>query len=120
MVLTWNGAPIQVAGKGEKIITVPALGDFRLMDRVVVDALSQLHERQRFMKGLFAWVGFKTVVVDYTRQARAAGTTKFSGWRLWNLAIDQPVSLSCMAFLTRISKSQSTTQNAAESSAFFS
>jgi polyisoprenyl-phosphate glycosyltransferase len=70
------------------------VGDFRLMDRVVVDALSQLQERQRFMKGLFAWVGFKTAVVDYTRQARAAGTTKFSGWRLWNLAIEGITSFS--------------------------
>jgi polyisoprenyl-phosphate glycosyltransferase len=70
------------------------VGDFRLMDRVVVDALSQLQERQRFMKGLFAWVGFKTAVVDYTRQTRAAGTTKFSGWRLWNLAIEGITSFS--------------------------
>jgi glycosyltransferase involved in cell wall biosynthesis len=70
------------------------VGDFRLMDRQVVDALGKLHERQRFMKGLFAWVGFKTVVVDYTRQARAAGTTKFSGWRLWNFAIEGITSFS--------------------------
>lgn len=64
------------------------VGDFRLMDRGVVEALKQLPERQRFMKGLFAWVGFKTVTVDYTRNARAAGTSKFSGWKLWNLALE--------------------------------
>ncbi len=64
------------------------VGDFRLMDRSVVDALKQLPERNRFMKGLFAWVGFRTVTVDYVRRPRGAGTTKFSGWRLWNLALE--------------------------------
>ncbi len=70
------------------------VGDFRLLDRVAADALARLPERQRFMKGLFAWVGFKTTVVDYTRAARAAGTTKFSGWKLWNLAIEGVTSFS--------------------------
>ena len=53
------------------------VGDFRLMDRVVVDALKRLPERQRFMKGLFAWVGFKTETLEYVRSARIAGETKF-------------------------------------------
>jgi len=70
------------------------VGDFRLLDRVAVDALGRLPERQRFMKGLFAWVGFRTATIDYTRQVRAAGTTKFSGWRLWNLAIEGITSFS--------------------------
>lgn len=70
------------------------VGDFRLLDRVAVDALARLPERQRFMKGLFAWVGFRTATIDYTRQVRAAGTTKFSGWRLWNLAIEGITSFS--------------------------
>jgi len=70
------------------------VGDFRLMDRVAVDALKRLPERQRFMKGLFAWVGYKTVIVDYTRNARAAGTTKFSGWKLWNFAVEGITSFS--------------------------
>lgn len=70
------------------------VGDFRLMDRVVIEALKQLPERQRFMKGLFAWVGFKTVVVDYTRTPRASGETKFSGWKLWNFAIEGVTSFS--------------------------
>jgi glycosyltransferase involved in cell wall biosynthesis len=70
------------------------VGDFRLMDRVVVDALKKLPERQRFMKGLFAWVGFKSVTVDYVRNARSTGTTKFSGWRLWNFAIEGITSFS--------------------------
>lgn len=64
------------------------VGDFRLMDRAVVEALKQLPERQRFMKGLFAWVGFRTVTLDYTRAPRAAGETKFSGFKLWNFALE--------------------------------
>ena len=70
------------------------VGDFRLIDRIVVDALRQLPERQRFMKGLFAWVGFKTASVGYTRQARVAGASKFSGWRLWNFALEGITSFS--------------------------
>lgn len=70
------------------------VGDFRLMDRVVVDALKRLPERQRFMKGLFAWLGFRTVTVDYTRLPRAAGKSRFSGWRLWNFAIEGITSFS--------------------------
>lgn len=70
------------------------VGDYRLMDRVVVDALKQLPERQRFMKGLFAWVGFKTVTVEYVRDARLVGDSKFSGWKLWNFAIEGITSFS--------------------------
>lgn len=70
------------------------VGDFRLMDRVAVDALKQLPERQRFMKGLFAWVGYKTVIVDYVRSPRVAGETKFSGWKLWNFALEGITSFS--------------------------
>jgi glycosyltransferase involved in cell wall biosynthesis len=74
---------------------IPAnVGDFRLMDRVVIDALKQLPERQRFMKGLFAWVGFRTVTIDYERAARSAGTTKFSGFALWNFALEGFTSFS--------------------------
>jgi len=72
------------------------VGDFRLMDRAVVNALKQLPERRRFMKGLFAWVGFKTVVVPYEREARSAGTSKFSGWRLWNFALEGITSFSTL------------------------
>ncbi|WP_321936494.1 glycosyltransferase family 2 protein [Paraburkholderia sp. J8-2] len=70
------------------------VGDFRLMDRKVVSALSRLPERHRFMKGLFAWVGFKSVTIDYERTPRSAGTTKFSGWRLWNFALEGITSFS--------------------------
>lgn len=70
------------------------VGDFRLMDRVAVDVLKSLPERQRFMKGLFAWVGFKSVTIDYVRNPRTAGTTKFSGWKLWNFALEGITSFS--------------------------
>jgi glycosyltransferase involved in cell wall biosynthesis len=70
------------------------VGDFRLLDRVVVDALKRLPERQRFMKGLFAWVGFRTVTIDYARAQRAAGKTKFSGFALWNFALEGFTSFS--------------------------
>lgn len=64
------------------------VGDFRLMDRVVVNAVRQLPERRRFMKGIFAWVGFRTAVVEYVRESRSAGYSKFNGWRLWNFALE--------------------------------
>lgn len=70
------------------------VGDFRLLDRVAVEAVKTLPERQRFMKGLFAWIGFKTVTVDYARSPRAAGSGKFSGWRLWNFALEGITSFS--------------------------
>lgn len=64
------------------------VGDYRLMTRKVVDALQKLPENQRFMKGLFAWVGFKTAVVEYAREERHAGETSFNGWKLWNFALE--------------------------------
>ncbi len=70
------------------------VGDFRLMDRAVVDALNELPESRRFMKGLFAWVGFRTTAIEYDRPERVAGSTKFNGWRLWNLALEGITSFS--------------------------
>jgi len=63
-------------------------GDFRLMDRRVVEVLNQLPERTRFMKGLFAWVGFKQTGITYDRQPRYLGKTKWNFWKLWNFALD--------------------------------
>ena len=63
-------------------------GDFRLMSRRAVDALLRLREQHRFMKGLFAWVGFPSVAVLYDRAPRHAGTSSWSYWRLWNLALE--------------------------------
>ena len=70
------------------------VGDFRLMDRVVVDSLKQLPERQRFMKGLFTWVGFRTVSVSYARKPRKTGSSKLSAWKLWNFALEGITSFS--------------------------
>ena len=68
---------------------IPAdTGDFRLVSRRVLLALRDLRERQRFMKGLFAWVGFPQVAIAYQRQPRIAGRSKFNYWRLWNFALD--------------------------------
>ncbi len=64
------------------------VGDFRLMSRNVVSAIQKMPENQRFMKGIFAWVGFKTATVDFERQHRPKGNTSFSFWRLWNFALD--------------------------------
>ena len=63
-------------------------GDFRLMSRRVVAALGGLRERHRFMKGLFAWVGYPSVAVAYDRAPRHAGQSAWSYWRLWNLALE--------------------------------
>ena len=70
------------------------VGDFRLVDRRAIQVLRQLPERNRFMKGLFAWVGFNAVGVPYERPPRAAGSSKFNLWRLWNFALDGVVSFS--------------------------
>ncbi len=70
------------------------VGDFRLMDRKVVDVVRTLPEQQLFMKGVLSWAGFNTVIVEYDRAVRAAGKTKFNGWKLWNLALDGITSFS--------------------------
>lgn len=69
-------------------------GDFRLLSPRALDALRQLRERHRFMKGLFGWIGFNSVAVEYEREARAAGSSKFNLWRLWNFALEGITSFS--------------------------
>ena len=69
-------------------------GDFRLLSRRALDALRQVRERQRFMKGLFTWVGFRQLSVVYHRDPRHAGQTKWNYWRLWNFAIEGITSFS--------------------------
>jgi glycosyltransferase involved in cell wall biosynthesis len=71
-------------------------GDFRLMSRRVVDAVRQLREQHRFMKGLFAWVGYPTTFVLYDREPRCSGVTKWSYWKLWNLALEGITSFTVM------------------------
>ena len=76
-------------------LEIPAdVGDFRLLSRRAVEALRQMPERTRFMKGMFAWVGFDQVTIDYQRDARFAGETKWNYWRLWNLALEGITSFS--------------------------
>lgn len=70
------------------------VGDFRLMDRQVIEALQQLPERRRFMKGIFAWVGFRQALIPYTRAPRVTGRSKFSGWKLWNFGLEGITSFS--------------------------
>lgn len=69
-------------------------GDFRLLSRRAVAALGELRERQRFMKGLFAWIGYRQVAISYHRDARHAGDTKWNYWRLTNLAVEGITSFS--------------------------
>ncbi|EPO7724109.1 glycosyltransferase family 2 protein [Pseudomonas aeruginosa] len=70
------------------------VGDFRLMSRAVVDNIRQMPEKNLFMKGVLSWAGGKTAVVEYTRAERVAGSTKFNGWKLWNLALEGVTSFS--------------------------
>lgn len=69
-------------------------GDFRLLDRKVVDVIRAMPERTRFMKGLFAWAGFRQASVSYTREPRRVGATKFNYWKLWTFALDGITSAS--------------------------
>ena len=70
-------------------VTIPKdTGDFRLLSRRAIDAIGKLHEQHRFMKGLFAWIGYPQKSVPYNRDARFAGTTKWNYWELWNFAVE--------------------------------
>lgn len=70
-------------------VTIPTdTGDFRLLSRRAVSALGQLREQHRFMKGLFAWIGFPQKSILYTRLSRYAGSTKWNYWKLWNFALE--------------------------------
>lgn len=76
-------------------VEIPAnVGDFRLMDRRVVDALALLPERARFMKGIFAWLGFRRAFIDFERKPRSAGDPKLKFLRLYDLAVTGLVSFS--------------------------
>jgi glycosyltransferase involved in cell wall biosynthesis len=70
------------------------VGDFRLLSRRAVDALVSLPERHRYMKGLYAWIGFPQKSIPYVRQPREAGQTKWNYWRLWNFALEGITSFS--------------------------
>jgi glycosyltransferase involved in cell wall biosynthesis len=72
------------------------VGDYRLMSRRVLEVLQSLPENQRFMKGIFAWAGFSTAYVDYVRPQRSVGKSRFSGWHLWNFALEGITSFSTL------------------------
>ena len=63
-------------------------GDFRLLNSRAIEALRRLREHHRFMKGLFAWIGFRQTALIYDRDARFAGKSKFNYWRLWNFSLE--------------------------------
>lgn len=69
-------------------------GDFRLVSRPAVEALKQLRENHRFMRGLFSWIGFKQVSVPYRRPARSSGRSKYTYWKMWNFALEGITSFS--------------------------
>ena len=70
-------------------VKIPAdTGDFRLLSRRALDALNKLREQHRFMKGLYAWIGFPQKAVPYHRDPRKAGQTKWNYWKLWNFALE--------------------------------
>jgi len=72
------------------------VGDYRLMDSRVLEALKSLPEKDRFMKGLFCWPGFSSYTVEFERQERTAGETKFNYWKLWNFALSGITSFSSL------------------------
>ena len=75
--------------QGVSRVKIPAdAGDFRLLSRRAVEALRQLRETHRFMKGLFAWIGYPQAAVEYRRDPRFAGDTKWNYWQLWNFALE--------------------------------
>ena len=84
----------RIIGKISRVPIPRNTGDFRLLDRKVVEAIKQLPERTRFMKGLFAWIGFKQTSILFDRQPRFQGNTTWNYWKLWNLALDGIASFS--------------------------
>lgn len=93
---TTAGMFYRVMRRTGRVELPPDAGDFRLMSRRCVDAILAMRERHRFMKGLFAWVGFPSRAVVYDRAPRAAGITKWNYWRLWNLALEGITSFTVM------------------------
>lgn len=76
-------------------ISIPEnAGDFRLLDRKVLEALKKVREHTRFTKGLYSWAGFKQTGIYFDRPERVAGTTKWNMWKLWNFALDGITSFS--------------------------
>ena len=84
----------RVIGRLSKTPIPADTGDFRLLSPRALEALRELRERHRFMKGLFGWVGFNQIAVPYHREARVAGRSSFGFWKLWNFALEGITSFS--------------------------
>lgn len=92
-----SGGFYYVFNKLSSKVKIPEnVGDFRLIDSKVILTVRNLHESNRFMKGLYAWPGFKSSGVPYVRPERYAGTTKWNYWKLWNFALDGIVSFTSL------------------------
>ncbi len=89
----------RVMGRMTSVRIPPDAGDFRLLDRKVVDVLNQMPERCRFMKGIFAWPGFQTAQIEYRSAERAGGRSSWGFWRLWRFALDGMFSFSTAPLL---------------------
>jgi glycosyltransferase involved in cell wall biosynthesis len=77
----------RVMETGSSIVIPPDAGDFRLLSRNVVDAINAMPERKRYMKGLYAWVGFRTEMIPFAAAPRVAGTTKYGWMQLFKLGL---------------------------------
>jgi len=94
---TTASAFYRISSRLSRNFTIPAnTGDFRVMSRRATDALLKLRETHRYMKGLFAWIGFPSAAVLYDRDPRFAGETSFNYWKLWNLAIEGVTSFTAL------------------------
>ena len=83
----WSSIFYKLNNKISEIEIPQNVGDFRLFTKKVLNAINSLPENQRFMKGIFAWVGFRSITIEYEEQERIAGSSKFNGWKLWNFAL---------------------------------
>lgn len=81
---------------GGKVVLPPDTGDFRFLSRRALNALLQLREHHRFMKGLFSWIGFSSEAVLYDRAPRIGGKSSFSYWSLWNFALEGITSFTVL------------------------
>ncbi len=84
----------KVMGWMTSIEIPPNAGDFRLLDRKIVDVINQMPERHRYMKGIFAWPGFKTAAIEFQANVRAGDRSRWSFFKLWRFALDGLFSFS--------------------------
>ena len=78
----------KILQKTTRVEILQNVGDFRLLDRKCITALQQLRENERYTKGMFCWIGFNKKEISFNRGNRSAGSSNWSFWKLFNLAID--------------------------------